>query len=328
MDQARQQAAHWTRLSCHRFRANEVRLQLSVLAYNLAHLWRRLVLPRRVENWSLTSLQHPRQDRRPAGQTRTLFLAPAGRESSDPTLVRVDAPADLGVAHADGLTRRESTEHVQLAREFHVHVRTLQAAVRTGRLAAHFSVKSVFGRPRRLATRAATEQFMATHYRRFSGQSACPAPLPTVPHDYDQQLRGLRRRLRLTQDGSARRIGAAGKAVIYQWESRKRTPSPVLWQQVMRLQLVGTDMAVSTHGKRRVEAARRMKIPFQRLNAIIRGRRAVSADTALLLEGLTRWDAQIWLTLQAKSELRHALRVRGRQPRVRALPRLTAEAVG
>ena len=26
-------AAHWTRLSCHRFRANEVRLQLSVLAY-------------------------------------------------------------------------------------------------------------------------------------------------------------------------------------------------------------------------------------------------------------------------------------------------------
>ena len=26
------QATHWTRLSCHRFRANEVRLQLSVLA--------------------------------------------------------------------------------------------------------------------------------------------------------------------------------------------------------------------------------------------------------------------------------------------------------
>ena len=27
------QAAHWTRLSCHRFRGNEVRLQLSVLAH-------------------------------------------------------------------------------------------------------------------------------------------------------------------------------------------------------------------------------------------------------------------------------------------------------
>jgi hypothetical protein len=53
----RKQAAHWTRLSCHRFRANEVRLQLSVLAYNLGNLWRRLVLPARIEAWSLTSLQ-------------------------------------------------------------------------------------------------------------------------------------------------------------------------------------------------------------------------------------------------------------------------------
>jgi len=52
------QATHWTRLSCHRFPANEVRLQLSVLAYNLGNLWRRLVLPTRVETWSLTSLQH------------------------------------------------------------------------------------------------------------------------------------------------------------------------------------------------------------------------------------------------------------------------------
>ena len=126
----------------------------------------------------------------------------------------------------------------QLARELHVHVRTLQAAVRTGRLAAHFSVKSVFGRPARVATRAAAAEFMATHYARFSGQPACPAPLPTVPHNYDQQLRALRRRLGLTQGGLAQRIGAACKAVIYQWESRKRTPSPVLWQQVLRLQLV------------------------------------------------------------------------------------------
>ena len=51
------QATHWTRLSCHRFQANEVRLQLSVLAYNLGNLWRRLVLPPRIKRWSLTSLQ-------------------------------------------------------------------------------------------------------------------------------------------------------------------------------------------------------------------------------------------------------------------------------
>jgi hypothetical protein len=30
---------------------------LSVLAYNLGNLWRRLALPQRIENWSLTSLQ-------------------------------------------------------------------------------------------------------------------------------------------------------------------------------------------------------------------------------------------------------------------------------
>ena len=51
------QATHWTRLSCPRFRANEVRLQLSVLAYHLGNLWRRRVLPPRIKRWSLTSLQ-------------------------------------------------------------------------------------------------------------------------------------------------------------------------------------------------------------------------------------------------------------------------------
>ena len=39
------QAVAMTRLSCHRFRANEVRLWLSVIAYNLGNLWRRLALP-------------------------------------------------------------------------------------------------------------------------------------------------------------------------------------------------------------------------------------------------------------------------------------------
>lgn len=46
-----------TRLSCHRFRANEVRLWLSLIAYNLGNLWRRLVLPAAIDRWSLTSLQ-------------------------------------------------------------------------------------------------------------------------------------------------------------------------------------------------------------------------------------------------------------------------------
>jgi hypothetical protein len=55
------QAVKMTRLSCHRFRSNELRLLLSLIAYNLGNLWpgRPLgrVLPRKIENWSLTSLQ-------------------------------------------------------------------------------------------------------------------------------------------------------------------------------------------------------------------------------------------------------------------------------
>ena len=51
------QAVKMTRLSCHRFRGNEVRLWLSILAYNLGNLWRRLTLPGGIENWSLTSMQ-------------------------------------------------------------------------------------------------------------------------------------------------------------------------------------------------------------------------------------------------------------------------------
>jgi hypothetical protein len=59
------QAVKMTRLSCRRFRSNEVRLWLSVIAYNLGNLWpgrrvptgRGRVLPRSIEKWSLTSLQ-------------------------------------------------------------------------------------------------------------------------------------------------------------------------------------------------------------------------------------------------------------------------------
>src|SRR6266481_2587244 len=43
--------------SCHRFRANEVRLVLGVIAYNLGNLLRRLALPLAIQSWSLTSLQ-------------------------------------------------------------------------------------------------------------------------------------------------------------------------------------------------------------------------------------------------------------------------------
>ncbi len=54
---AGKQAVKMTRLSCHGFQSNEVRLWLSVVAYNLGNPWRRPVLPRRIDGWPLTSLQ-------------------------------------------------------------------------------------------------------------------------------------------------------------------------------------------------------------------------------------------------------------------------------
>jgi len=50
-------AIKWTRLSCRKFRNNEVRLQLHALAYNLANFMRTLALPKEIEHWSLTTLR-------------------------------------------------------------------------------------------------------------------------------------------------------------------------------------------------------------------------------------------------------------------------------
>ena len=50
-------AVKWTRLSCSKFRNNEVRLQLHALAYNLANFMRTLALPEEVQHWSLTTLR-------------------------------------------------------------------------------------------------------------------------------------------------------------------------------------------------------------------------------------------------------------------------------
>ena len=66
-------ALNWTRLSCHKFVANQVRLSLFILAYNLGgfapkvslfilaynlgNFLRRLALPESIKRWSLTSVQ-------------------------------------------------------------------------------------------------------------------------------------------------------------------------------------------------------------------------------------------------------------------------------
>jgi hypothetical protein len=57
MDQRRQQLVKMIRRSCHRFRSNEVRLWLSLIAYNLGNPWRRLVLPKKIAHFSHRSEQ-------------------------------------------------------------------------------------------------------------------------------------------------------------------------------------------------------------------------------------------------------------------------------
>jgi len=50
-------AVIWTRLSCRRFAANAVRLQLRALAYNLGNFLRTLALLEEVKHWSMTRLR-------------------------------------------------------------------------------------------------------------------------------------------------------------------------------------------------------------------------------------------------------------------------------
>jgi transcriptional regulator with XRE-family HTH domain len=61
-----------------------------------------------------------------------------------------------------------------------------------------------------------------------------------VPTNFASRLIGLRLRLRLTQAELARRIGAANKSVIYQWETRRRTPSVVFWVRLEQLALASS----------------------------------------------------------------------------------------
>jgi hypothetical protein len=103
------QAAHWTRLSCHRFRANEVRLQLACSRTSPGTCGGDWCLP---ANRGLVAHQSPaadRQDGWAAGQARPVLLVDVGRESSDAAAVRGDAPAGLGAPGADGLAERRAT---------------------------------------------------------------------------------------------------------------------------------------------------------------------------------------------------------------------------
>jgi len=50
-------ALKWTRLSCHDFDDNQVRLQMFAMAYNIGNFLRRLALPNQIKDWSLRTMR-------------------------------------------------------------------------------------------------------------------------------------------------------------------------------------------------------------------------------------------------------------------------------
>ena len=50
-------ALKWTRLSCHDFDDNQVRMQLFAMAYNIGNFLRRLALPNQIKDWSLRTMR-------------------------------------------------------------------------------------------------------------------------------------------------------------------------------------------------------------------------------------------------------------------------------
>lgn len=126
----------------------------------------------------------------------------------------------------------------ELATKLGVHVRTLRHAARTGRLDVVYENRVVFRHLIPRATLAAGHLFMQRYYRSSYSPFAVRPPvpkLPVVPSDWNRCLLRIRRELRLSQTLLAEQIGAAGKAVVYQWESGKRKPSPVFWRRIEEL---------------------------------------------------------------------------------------------
>ena len=130
-----------------------------------------------------------------------------------------------------------------LARLIHVHVRTLHAAAKDGRLRFTYDTRTTFRRLRSRATLADAETFLHAYFERAVWPKERPAPLTwrQIPPDYADQIRRVRQRLGLTQTQLAARVGAARKAVVYQWESRKRCPSPVFWERIRELSAADSD---------------------------------------------------------------------------------------
>jgi len=118
-----------------------------------------------------------------------------------------------------------------------VHVRTLRNAARDGRLAVTYDTRTTFRRLRARATLVDARAFRRSYYGRTvrAEDRRLPLTWSDIPPDYDVRIRVVRRSLGLSQARFAKLVGAAQKAVVYQWESGKRCPSPVFWRRIDEL---------------------------------------------------------------------------------------------
>jgi len=62
-------------------------------------------------------------------------------------------------------------------------------------------------------------------------------------------------------------------------------------------------------GLTQVELASRMKVPIQRVNGVVTGKRAVTAETAILLSRALKTTPNFWMNLQTNFDLWHAERM-------------------
>ena len=141
------------------------------------------------------------------GQSQAAFAATLGASPESyrtwdagrrPTPLKILARARALAAHRD--------DHALLplpvlALLIGVHVKTLRAAARDGRLPVTYDTRTTFRRLRARATHAAGTQFRRAYYGRPVKPVDRRTPLTwaSVPSDYDAQIRALRRARGLSQ---------------------------------------------------------------------------------------------------------------------------------
>ena len=68
-------------------------------------------------------------------------------------------------------------------------------------------------------------------------------------------------------------------------------------------------------GMTQVQLAKKLGIPVQRINELIRGKRGVTAETAWLLGGEFRTGPEFWMNLQALYDIEEAARRHSKEVR-------------